>query len=141
MIAPPHAETGMRRQAVPILLLLVTGCGPRPLVPVPVKGTVTLDGKPLQEGQISFITPGQVPEILPISEGSFSGEVKPGEKRIEIAAYRPVRIPKDVPASLRPLMQGGKENYLPARYHRDSILTETVRDRGDNEFQFALTSK
>lgn len=131
----------MGRQAVSILVVLLVGCGPRPLVPVPVKGTVTLDGKPLKEGQVSFITPGQVPEIVPVVDGNFSGVVKPGEKRIEIAAYRPVRIPPDVPASLRPLMEGGKENYLPARYHRDSTLTETVRDQGDSEFQFTLTSK
>jgi hypothetical protein len=130
----------MGRQAA-ILLLLFVGCGPRSPVPVSVTGTVTLDGKPLKEGQVSFITPGQVPEILPVEEGSFSGEVTSGVKRIEIAAYRPVRIPPDVPTSLRPLMEGGKENYLPARYHRDSTLTETVHEQGGNEFQFTLTSK
>ena len=128
------------RHGLGILLLLLLGCGPREVVPVPVHGTVTLDGKPLREGQISFATPGQVPEIVPIEDGRFAGEVKPGEKRVEIAAYRPVRIPPEIPASMRSLMEGGKENYLPKRYHSDSTLTETVRETGDNDFQFTLTS-
>jgi hypothetical protein len=128
------------RHSVAILLFLVFGCGPKELVPVPVHGTVTLDGKPLREGKISFIIPGQVPKVLDVEDGQFVGEVKPGEQRVEIAAYRPYRIPPDAPASLRPLMEGGKENYLPARYHRDSTRMETVRETGDNEFQFTLTS-
>lgn len=129
------------RCIVGIILLLVVGCGPRELVPVPVHGTVTLDGKPLPDGQISFITPGQVPKSLPIENGRFTGEVKPGEKRIEIAAYRPARAAPDVPASMRPLIEAGKENYLPSRYHSNSTLTETVRETGDNAFQFTLTSE
>ena len=130
----------MNRCFLGISLLLLVGCGPRVVLPVPVRGTVTLDGKPLREGQISFITPGQVPEILDVEDGRFEGDVKPGEKRVEIAAYRPLRIPADVPASMRLLMEGGKENYLPARYHSNSTLTETVHEAGDSEFQFTLTS-
>jgi hypothetical protein len=128
------------RYALGILLFLLVGCGPKELVPVPVHGMVTLDGKPLREGKISFITPGQVPKVLDIEDGQFTGEVKPGEKRVEIAAYRPYRVPADAPPSLRPLMEGGKENYLPSRYHSNSRLTETVRETGDNDFNFPLTS-
>jgi hypothetical protein len=102
---------------------------------------VTLDGKPLREGRISFITAGQVPEIMDIAEGQFAGMVKPGDKRVEIAAYRPVRITSDVPPAVRPLMEGGKENYLPARYHSSSTLTQTVEAAGENSFEFRLTSK
>jgi hypothetical protein len=122
-------------------LLILAGCGPREPVPVPVRGTVTLDGAPLAEGKISFITPGQVPETIDITNGTFDGMAKWGQRRVEIAAYRPYRIPPDVPKSMHPLMKDGKENYLPTKYHRDSELTADVKAEGPNEFTFALTSK
>jgi hypothetical protein len=131
----------MPRILVSITLFVLAGCGPAAVKPVPVTGTVTLDGKPLQEGRISFITPGQVPELIEIEEGRFEGMAKPGVRRVEIAAYRPVRIGPEVPEAIRPLMKDGKENYLPARYHRNSELTQTVAESGDNDFRFDLTSK
>src|ERR1700733_7723987 len=99
-----------------LLALILAGCGPKTPVPVPVKGTVTLDGNPLPEGRISFITPGQVPEMLDVKDGRFEGKVKPGKKRVEVGAYRPTRIPDHIPASMRAMMKDGKENYLPPRY-------------------------
>ena len=63
-----------------------------------------------------------------------------GRKRAEVAAYRPVPIPANIPASMRPLMKDGQENYLPAKYNRDSTLKADVKERGDNSFAFDLTS-
>jgi hypothetical protein len=131
----------LRRACLVFVAAAFAGCGPRPIVPVPVKGTVSLDNKPLAEGRISFITPGQVPELIDIKDGKFEGKVKPGEKRVEIAAYHPYRIPASVPKSMHALMADGKENYLPRRYHSESTLVETVNETGDNEFRFDLTSK
>jgi hypothetical protein len=128
------------RLAPGLALLILAGCGPQEPYPVPVKGTVTLDGKPLAEGKISFITPGQVPEVLDVKDGRIDGKVKWGEKRVEVAAYRPVTITPNIPANVRALMKDGKENYLPRNYHRDSILKADVKERGDNAFTFALTS-
>jgi hypothetical protein len=42
---------------------------------------------------------------------------------------------------MHPLMQSGKENYLPEKYHRKSTLTRTVTATGDNEFPFDLVSR
>lgn len=123
-----------------LLLMTLVGCGPGAVVPVPVKGTVNLDGAPLLEGRIFFITPGLTPELIDIKDGSFAGQVKPGVKRVEIAAYRPVTIPPDVTPGVAELMKDGKENYLPARYHSKSTLEETVKPDGPNEFTFDLTS-
>jgi hypothetical protein len=127
--------------ALGVVALALGGCGPKVITPVPVQGTVSLDNKPLAEGRITFITPGQVPELLEIVDGRFEGQVKPGEKRVEIAAYRPVRIPPQVPKSMHSLIEPGEENYLPARYHSNSTLVETVKESGGNEFRFELTSK
>ncbi|MBA4066878.1 MAG: hypothetical protein C0501_24860 [Isosphaera sp.] len=125
------------------LLALSGGCG-SPAAdpgPVPVRGTVTLDTAPLADGQVSFITPGQVPETLAVRAGAFEGSVRPGTRRVEVAVYRPYRIPADAPKELHGLMAGGKENYLPDRYHTKSTLTAEVRPDGPNEFRFDILSK
>jgi hypothetical protein len=124
-----------------IIVASLAGCGPREPVPVPVHGKVTLDGTPLLEGQIAFITPGQVPELIDIRRGTYDGMAKWGSRRVEIIAYRPYQIPPDTPKHLIPLMEGGKENYLPDRYHTKSTLTAEIRPDGPNEFNFELTSK
>jgi hypothetical protein len=129
------------RLLLPVVLLAAVGCGPREPKPVPVRGTVTLDGKPLPEGQIAFITPGNPPELLDVRGGAFDGLAMPGDRRVEVAAYRPVRITPDIPKHLHALMADGKENYLPDRYHRQSTLSAEVRDPGPNEFTFELNTK
>jgi hypothetical protein len=134
-------RNGMRRGCLGLLLLIPLGCGPREPSPVAVTGTVNLDGKPLSEGKIFFVTLGKAPEIVDIADGHFKGRVLPGERRIEIAAYRPYQIPPEVPTSMHPLMKDGKENYLPARYHRDSTLTAEVKQTGKNVFTFDLESQ
>lgn len=130
----------MRWCCLSFVALSFLGCGPREPVPVPVHGSVTVDGKPLAEGKIFFIFLGKVPEILDIRDGRFEGKVLPGERRVEIAAYRPYQIPPDVPQSMHALMEGGKENFLPLRYHRNSILKAEVKDAEENAFRFELTS-
>jgi hypothetical protein len=120
---------------------LVLGCGSSEPTPVPVRGTVLLDNEPLKEGQITFITPGQVPEAVDVRDGKFDGRAKWGERRVEIAAYRPYKIPADVPKSMHALMEGGKENYLPEKYHRKSELKATIPQDGVSDLKFELSSK
>lgn len=122
-----------------VAVFILAGCGGPAAPPqVQVKGTVTLDQKPLKEGEITFSTPGKSPETLPINNGEFQGMVQVGEKRVEIAAY------KDAPPP--PPMEGvtfepSKINYLPARYHSDSTLKASVTAQGPNEFKFEVKSK
>jgi hypothetical protein len=117
------------------------GCGSNEPYPVAVKGTVSLDGKPLAEGQISFITLGQVPEPVEIKDGKFQGKAKWGSRRVEIAAYRPYPIPPSVPLSMHALMKDGKENYLPEIYHTHSTLTAEVQKNGNNDFTYDLKTQ
>ena len=124
-----------------LLMLAAFGCGPGEPTPVPVHGTVSLDGTPLADGQISFITPGQVPEVIEIKNGVYNGKAKWGKRRIEIGAYRALQIPPEVPKSMYPLMEGGKENYVPEKYNVQSDLSAEVKAKGSNEFNFELYSK
>lgn len=118
---------------------LTAGCSREP-VPVQVKGTVQLDGKPMPEGEVHFVTNGKPPEIIPVKDGTFEGKAMPGERQVQFAKYRPATIPPGVPKSMHALIAQGKENYLPAKYHRESKMTVEVKDSGVNEFSFEITS-
>lgn len=103
----------------------------------PVSGTVTVDGQPLAEnGLIHFktIATGAI-SGFDIKAGKFSGSTEPGDRRVEIVAYR-----------IKTVDSGGmksevKESLIPARYNTDSTLTAKVTPEGPNQFTFELTSK
>jgi hypothetical protein len=123
----------------PLAILLLVGCsGSSAERPVKVKGTVTLDQKPLAEGDIVFRTPGAAPNLIPITNGSFEGEVTPGKKIVEIRAYKPQPPPPPMPGVT---FEPGKINYIPAQYNDASKIEKEVTPGGPNEFKFEVTSK
>jgi hypothetical protein len=115
------------------------GCGPTGLRYAPVKGTVTLDDKPIADGVVTFTRDGEVPIQLTITNGRFDGKVVAGVNRVQFAVFKHPPPQKGPPP--RPGMEPSSENILPARYHQLSDLTREVTDSGPNEFEFALTSK
>ena len=89
----------------PLALLAAAGCGPSGIPDlIPIRGTVTYQGKPLPEGEVRYVpqTPGQGRMARgKIRDGSFSlttasrdDGVKPGEYRIVVIAYGPEREPE-----------------------------------------------
>lgn len=120
------------------LLVAAIGCGqkdgPRRLR-VPVQGVVTVDGQPLEVGDIIFSNrdAGEV-DACRITNGQFRGMVCPGTRRVEIISVP--RRANDAPASMEPA-----ENRLPARYSMNSTLTADVREKGRNDFTFELQGK
>jgi len=103
-----------------------------------VSGTVTLDDKPLAEGEIAFTKTAEgVADSLPIKDGKFEGDVSLGERKVEIRAFKEVAqqgaegMYKDQPMS-------SKENYLPAKYNSESTFKETVA--AGKKFDFKVTS-
>lgn len=116
------------------------GCGgPAETPKAKVSGTVTLDDKPLADGEITFETRAAgVREVLPIKDGKFEGEVQIGERRVEIGAYREAKAATDMYGSDAPIT---KENYIPARYNTETKEKATVTAAGPNSFDFKVTSK
>jgi hypothetical protein len=129
-----------RMWPLPLLgIVLLVGCsGSSAEKPVKVKGVVTLDQKPLAEGEIIFRTAGAAPFLIPIKAGNFEGESLPGKKIVEIRAYKPG--PPIAPMPGVPDAPG-QVNYLPARYNDESKLEAEVTPKGPNEFKFEVTSK
>jgi hypothetical protein len=101
----------------------------------PIRGSVTLDKKPLAEGVIAFISPetGDL-QALPVKEGKYEGPVRAGKRRVEIRAYRPRKGPR------KPL-EPPPSNFLPKRYNAESSLSANVSADGPNVFDFDLRSR
>src|SRR5262245_14373979 len=120
--------------AVMSTVVVLAGCAKQETPKVPVRGTVTLDQKPLKDGRIVFSTRGKAPETLQITNGTFEGTVEEGERRVEILAYKdapPVPM-EGVPP------EPNKVNYLPARYNSESRLKATVNPGGSLDLKFEL---
>jgi hypothetical protein len=131
------AAASYRRAGVLLFaaVLLAAGCsrGPRTY---PVSGTVTLDGKPLDDGNIYFLPldPNVSADAGKIEGGAFRFEAREGKVRVEIRASR------EVPGKRSPMGNIRKEEYIPARYNRESTLQAEVRPSGENVYTFELTS-
>jgi hypothetical protein len=122
------------------LLLAVTGCGStQSTAPqtVAVKGTVTLDSKPVPTGEIFFTKGGEPSNAIEIKDGAFAGQAPVGQCKVEVFVY--VEGPKT------PGKYGGlasKTNVAPQKYQGpNTALSAGVDASKPNEFKFDLTSK
>jgi hypothetical protein len=129
----------MRRVTVtvlPVLLLALMGCGPGQAT---VSGTVALDGKPLEEGNIAFrpLPAKASSEAIggPIKDGKYEVKARPGLNRVEITATRIVPGKKDNFGT--PLRQ----SIIPIRYNAQSELTKNISVGATKELNFELTSR
>ena len=100
-----------------------------------MSGTVTLNGMPLVEGKINFVSPaeGSV-DSLDIKDGKFAGRVEIGERRVEIQAYRVEKVDKDG------MQSEAQISLIPPTYNVDSQLSAKVDASGPNSFTFDLKS-
>ncbi|WP_146119377.1 hypothetical protein [Blastopirellula marina] len=125
------------------LAIVSVGCGPTGPQRYPVSGTVTFDGTPVEEGEVIFYStePGGHPDAGHIADGKFAFDSLPGLKRVEITATRegsPLKMKTGIePGEMVPKV----EQYLPARFNRETELEATVDPSGSNDFKFALDSK
>ncbi len=99
----------------------------------PVSGTVTWNGKALEEGHL-ILTPSdktKSPDAGPIQNGEFSFRASPGAKRVEIFADRAV-------GAVDPVMKTqAREQFIPIRYNEESDLKVEVTTR-ENRWTFDL---
>src|SRR5690606_8439845 len=123
-------------------IFLLCGCGESDtLKRVPVSGTVTLDGEPLPKGEIVFrpASGAGTTDGGQIENGSFSIEVTPGSKSVEITAWR------EIPGSHEQLESGesgsSREQYVPPEYNEKTTLTADIPESGlDSPLTFELTT-
>ncbi len=112
-------------------LIVMPGCS-RPET-VEVSGSVTWEGAPMPHGDIVFfaLDPHVPAAAGKIIDGAYTFRCKPGEKRVEIQAYRLSgrTTPQGIPIG---------EMYVPERYSSETELMANVTPEGENKFEFAL---
>ncbi|PQO35287.1 hypothetical protein C5Y96_09640 [Blastopirellula marina] len=91
---------------LPVLgsLSLVLGCGGPASTAVPISGTVSVEGQPVEGGLITFLSVDDTAPAAgaPIKNGTYSAEVEPGEKKVMVLGTKVVGeeyILKGVPDS------------------------------------------
>jgi hypothetical protein len=123
-----------------LLLCCVVGCTPKRQGPplADVKGTVTLDGQPMADGEVMFVVMGTHTAILPVTNGTFAGKAAVGTNRVEVYSYR---MGGDVVEMGGQKFGGEKENVIPAQFNSMTTLGAQVDAGGANDFKFEVTSK
>jgi hypothetical protein len=127
----------------PFLLLAVAGCGSGGPSRLRVVGAVTLDGKPLADGAISFMPAGKgVAAGATIAGGHYVVEgargPTPGEYRVEIRASAPSG--KQVKDSFGQASISETESIIPARYNDKTTLRVEITAAGPNQFDYSLST-
>ncbi|WP_372721291.1 hypothetical protein [Novipirellula sp.] len=110
--------------------LFLCGCDSDLLDRVVVEGTVNLDGVPLSNGDVTFVPddPSVQADNLKVINGVFKGPVIPGAKRVEIRGYEEVAA--NLPADSPEAGTSFKKQILPAKFHSQSDLVETIPSPG-----------
>jgi hypothetical protein len=118
------------------------GCDASPSAPI--HGKVTLDGEPVADGNIVFLSEdAKGPKAsAAIENGAYSlaphEKLIAGKYRVEISWPKPTG--KKVASADPGVMIDEKREVVPAKFNTDSTL-KTEIGSGDVERDFALTSK
>lgn len=139
---------GMTASLVGLALMGIaaSGCGRRDGPTrqlIPVSGTVTLDGRPLEQGEVHFVSSdsrsaeeGYYVDACVVKQGSFQGKTAAGERVVQIWSFKPSDAAPDPVTGDKPL----PINIIPSRFSENSKLTATVTDSGSNTFVFEISS-
>ena len=118
-------------------IALITGCGgPETST---VTGAVTVDGKPLDKGVITFTSPDGKTATAEIKSGNYEARTSPGTNRVQISAPVVTGTRPEYNAPDAPRVEITEES-LPERYHTKSDLTMDVKP-GRNIKDWAVESK
>jgi hypothetical protein len=131
-----------------VLGCLVSGCGPSRPATVPVKGTVTYNGEPVEGAAVVFFGTGRQATGETNSEGIFSLQTYepndgaiPGEYTVTIAKVESAPESSGDPGREPPKVSATPpKSLIPKKYAdpKDSELKETVTPGAPNEFTFEL---
>jgi len=123
-----------------LVLVSLSGCGPRPPVMVEVSGEVIYDGIPVPGGTVSLVPAdgGGAPVLLTIVAGRYAGLVPVGTKRVEIRGLRLAARP--LPSTGGPGAEEAEavEGFIPAKYNDQSGLSRELAPPGPLTIDFRL---
>ena len=142
----------MRRIVAAVCLIAVAslGCNSDGGTPAPtrasVRGLVTWEGEPIEEGTITFTPVGDTkgsPTAASILDGAYTlnSTMGPsvGPNKVQIIGMRSTgKTIKAVPPASGDIPQ--TEQYIPPKFNRSSTLEREI-ESGDNKYDFELTAK
>jgi hypothetical protein len=117
--------------------LFCVGCAPATTT-VSIQGNVTLDGQPLEKGDILFThsDPQFGQEAGKIVGGAYTANVHPGANQVSIRATR------EVPGKFGPMgTEPELEDIVPAKYNSATTLNVDVTKEKKKGYDFELQSK
>ena len=126
-----------------VIVMAVTGCGRNPLGRLAISGKVTLNGQPLEQGNIAFEPTNRQTGVASgtnIVDGSYSIPTEkglpPGKYIVRIySAVRPKTGPSgDAPGGSGDI--GPAVQIIPPEYNTRSEKSVEVTSKDDNEFNF-----
>ena len=137
---------GPARLSAGLVLIAAAGCGSDDgLGRQPVRGEVTLDGRPLREGTVLFDPDGGGAGTAvggPVRDGRFAIPADkgpaPGRYQVRVYASSGRQAPPragDSPRTPRPMVE-----LIPDQYNSQSTLTAVVTKGGANDFAYTLAS-
>jgi len=130
----------VRQRSALVLLILLAGCAPDTGGRLPVTGTISLKGQPIDQGTINF-------SAKPGTEGGFAGALiqdgkysipasqglMPGIYQVRISAPVPgTAVAETAPGESGPPAQ----DRVPPRYNSQTTLEFEVKAGLKNEFSF-----
>jgi hypothetical protein len=124
-----------------LYVLLIGGCAKNEPAGHPVSGTVTFQGKPLDQGSIEFSPTGDQGTMSggDIKDGNYSipaaSGLKPGPYAVRISSSdRSVTATEEAPGEPPPPAR----QRIPAKFNEQTTLTAEVTETGDNKFDFNI---
>lgn len=124
-----------RAAALFAVLAALAGCDSRPKL-YKVTGTVTWQGKPVENGRISLIAEDgkTTPAAAPIVDGKFELTATAGPKKVEVYNQRVTGFSKE-------MQQETRTNDIPPAYNAETKLRFEVKPADDNTLDLALPQK
>jgi hypothetical protein len=126
-------------------LVVAAGCaGKDPFGRLPVSGTVTFNGAPLESGSVQFVAgdPGPGPGVraaAAVVNGRYSipqeQGLRPGEYRVVISSGDPARM---IAAGKGRYRDTVAEERVPPQYNIQTTLRAEVRDGAANTFNYEI---
>jgi len=124
--------------AIAFVTWCVTGCkdgSSSTASTVKVSGTVNLDNKPMEGGEIRFSIPGQPPKTIEIKGGAFSGEAYVGKNLVQIVWEK-----EGPPNPMDPTSKIMVNSVAPQFAAPDSPLSAEIGKDGAKDLKFDVTS-
>jgi hypothetical protein len=123
------------------LAIAAVGCG-KSDGKVPIRGSVTLNGEPLEQGRIEMIpSDGKGTTTgADILDGDFQLRSDPGPKTVQITAQKIVGREKNYPNDPNSPEHDVIEQLVPARYNTQTELKCDIKAGKNDELSFSLES-